>query len=338
MISLFEESTMIKRCTGCGAVLQQDDKEHIGYTKDLSLDQCERCFRIAHYGDYQVVTKDNADYLNILKTIQQTKDLVIFVVDLFNLNQEVYALAKQIHNPCLLVLTKRDLFASDIHDEKFTSYLANLPLNIIDQVLISSKNNTGYDELYEKIQRHQRSNHVYVVGLTNAGKSTMINQLFHHYSKRDCEITTSNLPSTTIDMLPLPFSETLTIIDTPGILDHSITGVIDANLLKRITPKKTIRPITYQIKVKQSIIIDKLLRIDVTPVNSVTCYFANNLPFNRYYKEIDQLSTLQKHILEVPANSDVLIAGLGFIKIVKASRIVVYTLPNVEVSVRKALI
>lgn len=204
--------------------------------------------------------------------------------------------------------------------------------------MISSKNNTGYDELYEKIQRHQRSNNVYVVGLTNAGKSTMINQLFHHYSNGDCQVTTSNLPSTTIDMLPLPFSPTLTLIDTPGILDHSITGIVDVNVLKRITPKKTIKPITYQIKVKQSIIIDKLLQIDVKPVNSITCYFSNSLPFTRYYKDHKPLSTLQKHILEVPENSDIIIAGLGFIKVVKASRIVVYTLPNVEVSVRKALI
>ena len=198
---------MTKCCTGCGSVLQDSNINEVGYTKNLSLPQCLRCFRIEHYNDYQIVEKDNEDYLRILKSINDTNDLVLFVVDLFNLNHDLYELAKQIHNPCLLVLTKRDLFSSDIYDEKFMNYLKALPINIVDQVLISSKNNRGFDQLYSKIQSYQKSKNVYVVGLTNAGKSTMINQLFYHYSKLESHITTSNLPSTTIDMMILHFSD-----------------------------------------------------------------------------------------------------------------------------------
>lgn len=329
---------MIKRCTGCGAVLQDSDSNKVGYTKDISLPQCLRCFRIEHYNDYQVVEKDNEEYLQILKKVNDTNDLVIFVVDLFNLNEEVYELAKQIHNPCLLVLTKRDLFARDIYDEKFTSYLEILPMNIVDQVLISSKNNMGFDELYEKIQKYQKSQDVYVIGLTNAGKSTMINQLFHHYSQLDSHITTSNLPSTTIDMITLPFSKTLTLIDTPGILDHSITNVISSKLLKQITPKTAIKPITYQIKVDQSIVIGEYVRFDMKANNNITLYFANGLEKTRFYKEHDKLKNLEKYEFHVPANHDILIAGLGFIKIVSECDIVLYTIPGVEVSIRKALI
>lgn len=329
---------MIKRCTGCGAILQNSNSNEVGYTKDVSLPQCLRCFRIEHYNDYQVVEKDNAEYLRILKEVNDTNDLVIFVVDLFNLNDEVYELAKQIHNPCLLALTKRDLFAPDIYDEKFTNYLKMLPINIVDQVLISSKNNFGFDELYEKIQKYQKSKNVYIIGLTNAGKSTMINQLFYHYSKHDSHITTSNLPSTTIDMISLPFSKTLTFIDTPGILDHSITNVISSKLLKQITPKVSIKPITYQIKVDQSIVVGEYVRLDINANNNITLYFANQLEKKRFYKEHDKLTHLEKYEFHVPSNHDVLIAGLGFIKIVSECDIVLYTIPGVEVSIRKALI
>ena len=103
---------MIKKCLGCGAQLQTDNIGEVGFTRNLEQDLCERCFRIRNYGDYQVVDKDNEAYLQILKEMNQTNDLVLFVIDLFNLNEEVFTLASKIKNPCILVFTKRDLFAS----------------------------------------------------------------------------------------------------------------------------------------------------------------------------------------------------------------------------------
>lgn len=329
---------MIKKCSGCGVVLQTESSELLGYTRNIDRELCERCFRIKHYGDYQVVEKDNETYFNILKKVAQTKDLVLFVVDLFNINEEVYELAKMIENPCLLVLTKRDLFAPDIYDQKFIDAVRDLPLNIIDTIMISSKNNRGFDELYSKINHYKKTNDVYVIGLTNAGKSTMLNQLMKHYSNKESQITTSMLPSTTLDMVEIKLDDNITLIDTPGILDHSIANVVEANTLKKIVPKKVIRPITYQIKIPQTIIIENLLRIDLFEKNNITLFFSNQLKMNRYYKPVSFLETLEKHELEVPKDSDVVISGLGFIKCSKSCHIIIYTLNNVKVSIRKALI
>lgn len=329
---------MIKKCVGCGASLQDLCSDEIGYTKDLSRDLCERCFRIRHYGDYQVVRQNNTSYLEILEGIKKTNDLVIFVIDLFNFNDEVYKLSEKITNPCLLVFTKRDLFAKDIYNEKFMKRISDLPIKVVDSCLISSKNNEGFDDLYKKIYQHKTSKQVFVVGLTNAGKSTMLNQFFKLYSNQFSNITTSMLPSTTLNQIQIPFAEDLIFIDTPGILDDSIANVVDSKTLKKITPKNTIRPITYQIKVDQSIIIEDLLRIDIQKGNSVTLFFSNQLKMTRLYKKNDSLHHLEKHVLNVPSNHDILIAGLGFIKIIHACTIVIYTLQNVEVSIRAALI
>lgn len=329
---------MIKKCSGCGVELQTESSELLGYTRNIDRDLCERCFRIKHYGDYQIVEKDNEAYLNILKKVEQTKDLVLFVIDLFNINREVYELAQMIKNPCLLVLTKRDLFASDIYDKKFMDAVRDLPLDIVDFVMISSKNNRGFDELYSKIMQYKKTNHVYVIGLTNAGKSTMLNQLIKHYFNKECQITTSMLPSTTLDMVEIKLDDNLTLIDTPGILDHSIANVINAKDLKRIVPKKAIRPITYQIKIPQTIMIEDLLRIDLFEKNNITLFFSNQLNMKRYYKTVSFLETLEKHELDVPNNSDIVISGLGFIKCSKSCHVIIYTLKNVEVSIRKALI
>lgn len=329
---------MTRKCSGCGVLLQTESPEILGYTKNIDGKLCERCFRIKHYGDYQVVEKDNEAYLNILKQVEQTNDLVLYVIDLFNINKEVYELAKMIKNPCLLALTKRDLFASDIYDQKFIDAVNDLPIDVVDTVIVSSKNNRGFDELYSKIINYKKTNHVYVIGLTNAGKSTMLNQLIKHYSNNESEITTSMLPSTTLDMVKIKLDDNITFIDTPGILDHSIASVVKVNELKKIVPKKVIRPITYQIKIPQTIMIENLLRIDLFEKNNVTLFFSNQLSMKRYYKPVSFLETLEKHELDVPNNSDIVISGLGFIKCSRSCRIIIYTLKNVEVSIRKALI
>ncbi len=329
---------MNKKCLGCGVLLQETNKEELGYVNSLDLDLCERCFRVRNYGDYTVVSKDNEKFLQIVKDINHTRDLVLFVIDIFNINNEVIRLAQEFSNPTLVVLTKRDLFAKDIYNKKFTDKITKITNNVVDYTLISSKNNEGFDDLKEKIYKYKKSNNVYVIGLTNAGKSTMLNNFITLYSDFEHKVTTSMLPSTTLDTLKVDVAADLTLIDTPGIIDHSIFNYIDTVALKKITPNKVIRPITYQVKVNQSFVIEDLLRVDVEANNDVTMFFSNKLNINRFYKDHDRLLNLEKYVLDVEDNQDIVISGLGFIKIVKKARIVIYTIPNVEVSIRDALI
>ena len=52
-------------------------------------------------------------------------------------------------------------------------------------------------------------------------------------------ITTSNLPSTTIDSIEVKVNEDLTLIDTPGLVDRgNITNYVDNNMLKKLIHKK----------------------------------------------------------------------------------------------------
>ena len=56
-----------KHCQGCGVLLQDENVLQEGYTTSLENDICQRCFRLKNYGEYQMVTKSNEDYMNILK-------------------------------------------------------------------------------------------------------------------------------------------------------------------------------------------------------------------------------------------------------------------------------
>ena len=55
-----------KKCLGCGIVLQTDNVLYPGYTSNLDNDFCQRCFRIQNYGDYQLVTSNNLDFMILI--------------------------------------------------------------------------------------------------------------------------------------------------------------------------------------------------------------------------------------------------------------------------------
>lgn len=324
------------KCKGCGALIQTIDKTIEGYSvKEDSL-YCERCFRIKNYGDYKQVIKDNNEFLNILKRIDDTNDLVVLVVDLFSISKKILEITKYLSNDILLVLTKRDLLPLSLHDEKLLSYKDKLGIKSIDEVIVSSNKNYNMDLLIEKINKYKKSKNVYVVGYTNAGKSTLINKLIYNYSDLDSDITTSILPSTTLSTIDIKLDDELTLIDTPGILDSgNIFNFLNGRELKYITPSKEIKPITYQIKDTQYIMIDKYAKV-VTSNNNLTFFFANNLKIDRFYK--DKKTSFIKHTLSVDDNQDIVISGLGFIKVTKKGIIDIYTMDEVEVYKRDSLI
>lgn len=323
----------MSKCLGCGIELQNSDSDKIGYTTDINNKYCLRCFRIKNYNDYKLVDKSNSDYINILEEINKTNDLVILVVDLFNIGH-IDIISKYLNNNILLVITKKDLLSG--YDKKIEEYFNSYNLNIIDRVIISSKNNYNFDLLYSKINKY-KTNNIYVVGFTNAGKSSMINKLLYNYTDKNINITTSFLPSTTLDTIEIELDD-YKLIDTPGLLDDgNIINYIDKETLKKIIPKKEIKPKVFQIKQDQSIIVDKILRVDVKKDNDIVFYMSD-LEIFRIYKENDKLINLEKHILDVNDNTDIVINGLGFIKIKKKSTVIIYTIENVLVYTRKSLI
>lgn len=309
----------MNKCIGCGDLTERE--------------LCERCFRIKNYNDYKVVSKNNNDFIPILESINPN-DLVVLVVDLFNIG-DLSFFRKYLKNDILLVLTKRDILPRSLYEEKLLSY--DYKINYIDKVIISSTKNYNYDLLIEKINMYKKSNNVYVVGYTNAGKSTMINKLLYNYSTNKTEITTSPLPSTTLNSIEIKLDDNLNLIDTPGLLDNGdIINYLSGDEIKKVIPRKEIKPITYQIKGNQTLIIDNYLRIQANDID-LTLFISNDLEIKRYYKDVEYLKGLNKTIVNVD-NNDIVIKGLGFIKTNKKSVVTIYTLDNVDVFTRDSLI
>ncbi len=331
----------VKYCEGCGIKLQDENVLQEGYTSNLENKLCQRCFRIKNYGEYQVVTKSNQEYIEILKSVGTTKNLVLYIVDLLNIERDLSEIRNYIPNKMILVLNKKDVLPKSIKEAKIIEYFKNLNINFEEIIVISAEKNENIDYLLKQIKYYQTSREVYVVGHTNAGKSTLINKLLRNYSTNTQELTISPLPSTTLNTVRIDINDYLTLIDTPGLVDSSsIINYIDQDMFKKISPKKEIKPRTFQLRKGQSIIIENLARIDYVEgeKNSFTCFMSNDLVIRRISNRKDDLKHLQKRTIEMKYEEDLCINGLGFIKIVNKGVIDLYIDHNVESFTRKSLI
>ena len=331
-----------KYCVGCGVKLQDSNMLFEGYTPDLVNDICSRCFKLRNYGEYQISTKSNEEYIDILKSVNDTKDLVLYVVDLFNIEKDINIIRQYITNRLILVLTKRDLLPRSVNDEKIKKYFENLDLDYQDIIIISANKNYNMDELLLMIKKHKSSKNVYVIGHTNVGKSSLINKMIQDYSEEKYELTISPLPSTTLNKVNIKLTDDITLIDTPGLVDRgSIINYVDFDTIKKINAKKEIDPYTYQLRSGQCLYIPDLFRMDYVEgdKNSFTLFMSNDLDIERRDSDrCDLLKDLTKHTIEVGYGQDLVINGLGFIKIVEKAVLDVYVLNNVEVFVRDSLI
>ena len=229
-----------------------------------------------------------------------------------------------------------------VTDKKILDYITeNFEDVFIDKIIISANKNYNLDKLMKLIKKHRVYKNVYVVGNTNAGKSTLINKLIENYSIDKSLITISSMPSTTLDEIKIPFKD-FYLIDTPGLVDrHNIINYIDNNNIKKLSSKKEIKPKTYQIKKGQALIFENFLRIDYIEgeKNSFTVFASNNVNVKRINgKRHNTLQELSRKEIDLKYHEDIVINGFGFIKTVLEGKTYIYVDKDVEVFTRKSMI
>lgn len=336
---------MTKKCLGCGALFQIKDPKKAGFIEKENFDKaviCKRCFRIKNYGDYEVINKNIKDYEKIFDEISKRRDLILFLCDIFTLDESLNYINK-LSGKVILVITKKDLLPKSVKEYKLINYIKkNYNLNIVDIIFVSSNKNYNIDLLYNLINKRKVSNNVYLVGNTNAGKSTLINALIKSYGKNDSFITTSSLPATTIDLIEVKLNDVLTLVDTPGLVSpNNYLTNLNLKEVKKILPKVEIKPRTYQMKPNQSLLIGDYARIDYLSdeKNSFTIYLSNNIKVDRINLNTnDILRNLKLTSFNLKRNKDIVINGLLFCKITNDAKVNVYVKDNVKVFERDNLI
>lgn len=333
---------MTKKCIGCGCLLQSKYPKKDGYIKEEKINKasyCERCFKIKNYGEYTVIT-EKIEFDKIIDKINKTESLVVFLIDILNINKDVIKYIRNFKRETFIVITKRDIIPKSVKDKKIIDYFKENFYNTENIMCVSSFKNKNVDEFLNKI-KEKKYEKVYIVGLTNSGKSTFINAIMKSIGKKP-SVTTSALPNTTVDLIEIKIDEKLTLIDTPGfVMDNSIYSYIPFKEVKKITPLKELKVKTYQIKPEETIFVDGLFRIDYLSKhkNSMSFYMNNSLNFNRMkIKTRDTLKALPKKNIQLKGEEDIVINGLGFIKVVKECNVVVYAIDENLISIRKSMI
>ena len=332
---------MNNRCIGCGAKFQNNDIKKVGYVKDniVNPTYCERCFRIKNYGRIDAISVLD-EYEKIIYDIDHDKEAgVIFLIDILNITNDAVKYLKYFSNKIFIVLTKRDLLPKSVKDKKIISYFKSHYFDTDNIMCVSSYKKVNIDDFLNKLHG-LNLNKFYCVGATNSGKSTFINTLLSSKGLTS-SIVTSSIPNTTCDYINLNIDD-MNIIDTPGfITENSIYNFLKFEDVDKLLPKKEIKVKTVQIKSGTSIIIDNILRIDYVEggLNSFNFYISNNLKLDKAkIDKNDRLKVLPRINLKINGNEDIMINGLGFIKIVREAKVVVYTLDEKMISKREKMI
>lgn len=331
---------MNKVCIGCGSKLQTLDKNKEGYINPKVYEKatlCERCFKIKYYGE-AYVTENPKDKTSLIKMINDSKKSVVYLVDTLTISKETLSVIDSLSNKVYLVLTKRDLLPKSVKNSKLKEYISNLTL-IKDVFVISALKNNGVTELYnELIKNNEKS--VYVIGYTSSGKSTFINKLLTLNGKSG-NITTSSLPNTTLECINIKLNDKLTLIDTPGFVsENSSYNFIDVDIYKKLLPKSVIKPKVYTIKKDFMIILGDILRIENNSNEDVNLvfYFKNEIKLNKMRSIRNELLKDKDKLDVKVSDKDIILEGLGYIKVVGYANLTMYTLNKKMISVRNKMI
>ena len=327
---------MSKKCIGCGTTLQSSNKEEKGYIREDKIKDssyCERCFKIIHYNERIVTNLDNINSY-ILKEVNKKAKYVYFLVDLLNINSETITTFKDITVPKTLIISKLDIIPKSIKENKIITWLKE-SYGIKEEILFqSSKKNINTKSLLNKLES-KNINEVYILGYTNAGKSTLINNLTN--ATNENKITTSSIPNTTIDFIKTKL-ENISIIDSPGFTNTTtIYNPEEFELIKRVMPRTFLKPTTYQVKPISSILIEDKIRLQSSINNSLTFYISNAINVERVFDNNTNLLDLEQITLNIPDNSDLIIKSLGFINIKKACKLTIYTHNKDLFEIRKSM-
>lgn len=362
-------------CIGCGAEIQTEQQDKPGYTPQSALDKglangelyCQRCFRLRHYNEIVPVGLTDDDFLRLLTQIKDANALIVYVVDIFDFNGSMIPGLHRFvgDNPILLVGNKEDLLPNSLKRPKLRDWLRQRAneqgIRPLDVSLVSAKTNQSVDELLTKIDKLRQDRDVYIVGVTNVGKSTLINQVIRQTTGQKNVITTSRFPGTTLDRIEIPLEDGHMLVDTPGIIQNSqMAHYLTGKDLRIATPQKQIKPKVYQLNSEQTVFLGGLARFDylVGDKNGFTVYVENTLPLHRtklanadafYFKHLGGLLTppsenvlalpeMVRHEFKVTEKSDLVFEGLGWVTLPAGVTVAGYAPSGVGVIIRKAMI
>lgn len=365
---------MRKKCIGCGIELQGDKPNSNGYLPKSVLEGdskellCQRCFKIKNYGQYIPIKMTKEDYREEVKKSLVEADVAIPVFDIIDFegsfDDEILDILREIDS--IVVINKLDLIPDEKHPSEVADWvkrgLGEEGIAPLDIAIVSSKNGYGINGIFKKIKHfYPNGAKALVLGVTNVGKSSIINKLIG--AKR---VTVSKFPGTTLKSVKteIPFSK-ITLIDTPGLIPEGrFSDFVCQECNQNIIPANEISRKTYKVQEDRVILIGGMIQMrvlnddDLKPIFSL--YASKDVTFHETNiekaKELmqkadfltppcescrDEFNTLEKdvEIYTVETGEELVFKGLGWLSVKRGPLKLEITSPKGgEIIVREAFI
>lgn len=296
---------MLKRCSGCGVILQSEDETKSGFVKDTAHDLCLDCFNLKHYSKVNSVTIHPGE-MPIIKT----EALIIYVLSINHLSLRLkYRLDRHFPNsPVILVLNHIDTLDTSVNLNRMIQTIrqeANrLQMKFVDIVPVSALQNKYIDVLLDSIKTHQKKRNVYLVGFQNSGKSLLFKRIAEHL-QIETSVLSGKKPGLTLADFDIPlFGQKL--FDTPGIyLPGSIASLLPYETYKDLIIEARVKPKIYQLNELQSLYFEGICAVSYLEggFKGIACYASNAMTIHRAkydetYEKFHDMQPQFKHRIE----------------------------------------
>jgi len=313
------------KCQGCGAILQTEDSNKVGYALNMEHDYCQSCFRLMNYGEANIHFHPE-DLPNL-----ESDSLIVMVSSVLHLDMlfsyPVYRYQPEAH--FVYIINQIDLLPHSTNLDKLVERLTqkarsmNVPFQ--DLILMSAKNKYDIENLGKYLSSYKHKN-IYLLGVQNSGKTTIYKALTHQ-----TKALAFKKAGLTQEALSAPFGDQI-IYDMPGLYQEGyLHQLMPYEVYKNLIPDVEMKPIIYQVKDQQALFLEGLISLTFSGSDtSAVLYTYRNLKVHRTNAKRVKELWLEKEMhfkvfvkdyeeksLKIPAGKmQITFADMGFLHVV----------------------
>lgn len=292
--------SQVRRCYNCGAVLQSDDPSKEGYVKKETLENasqnflfCDKCFEQERYHSQSNEPSINPEFLTMLNEAKKKNALIVYVINLFSFEASFSsALNELIQGMNILVVgNKFDLLPEGCDEELTKEYVAHrfravgLTISKDNVILANAFDDETARTIIQQIYELKNGKDVYLIGPSNAGKTTLISSFLRVYNNLSTgNIVTQEYPGTSLRVMQIPLSSKSSMYDTPGIdINNSILYNLDKTTLNNIYLTEAVEDREITFAAGQAVYFGGMAFIEMVKgkKTTLTCYFHNKIQLKK---------------------------------------------------------
>jgi len=254
---------------------------------------------MTHYG---VQSNDNAPYQNeeLINKINEKNIHTFFLIDFLNITEDILKLFKKITTPKTLIVNKCEMLPKFLKQESLIN-LIKQEFAIQNDIIVKGNNGSReYEIIYDYIQKKQITECLFV-GMSNVGKSTLINDLIKLTKSEKPHLTVNKKENTTLDFVEIDMNQ-FKVIDTPGFV---LEDYLD------IPKSKKIKSYIFQMKEDETLNLTNNCYLKCE--NTVNLNYFTNYLYEKSIKKNFKTKLEFLTELKIPKNHDLIIKGLGVI-------------------------